>query len=626
METVEKFSSNNLDISIIIPFYNEEKSLPVLCDKITDVLGRIKKSFEVILIDDGSEDNSYEQAKALKKDNANIKLIKLRSNSGKARALDEGFQIACGEIVITMDADLQDDPEEIPNFLDKIKQGFDLVTGWKKRRLDPLEKRIPSKFFNYITSLATGIRLHDFNCGFKAYKREVIDEIKVYGYLHRYIPALAHWKGFRVGELPVKHHPRAFGRSKYGWSRYLEGFFDLFTVILLTRFSHNPIYLFGSIGIFILLVGLAIVVFITMLQVVHGSILGRKPLSFLGILNILFGSQLVATGLIAQMLNAIKKGMRPYSVRQIIPGNHEEKKCDISIIIPIYNAVGYLDSLIKDLEDYARTMTIGVEVLFVDDGSNDGSLDKVRQKISVSVCDMSVVSLRRHFGRSAVVKAGIDYAAGDKIAVIDVDMKDIKDNLIKIFSPLEDNFDVAIGWRKDMPFVKAFFSKVLNIIASLLLGGKLHDVNCGFQAMKKEVFQHIPAYHQQFLNPFIAVKHGFKVAEVEIDYNAGRFAGIWDRLKHVFRIFLDILSGVLMTNFSARPMHLFGLVGLFIGAAGFIINLYIVILKFLTGDTGGHYTLLLMGVTLMVLGLQWFSTGLLGEIINNLQQRDNKRD
>jgi hypothetical protein len=374
-------------------------------------------------VDDGSEDGSYEQAKAVKEDDENIKIIRLRSNSGKARALDEGFRIARGEIIFTMDADLQDDPEEIPNFLNKFEQGFDLVTGWKKRRFDPIEKRLPSKVFNCIASLATGIRLHDFNCGFKAYRKEVVDEIKVYGALHRYIPALAHWRGFRVGELPVTHHPREFGRSKYGWRRYLEGFFDLFTVILLTRFRHHPIYFFGGIGMLILFSGLAIVLFITVLQVTHGSILGHKPLAFLGVLNMLFGSQMIATGLIAQMLNSVRKPQGPCR---------------------------------------------GVK------------------------------------------------ATGDV--------------------------------------------------------RKVH------------------------------------------------------RWNGAIRIVLDRLSGILMTNFSARPLHLFGMVGLLIGVLGFMINLYIVVLKFLTGDTGGHYTLLLMGVMLMVFGLQWFSTGLLGEIINNLQQKNNSRD
>lgn len=405
-----------LNISIVIPFYNEEKSLPVLCNRTADVLQRLGKTFEIILIDDGSEDGSYEQATALQEANPCVKSIKLRSNSGKARALAEGFRIACGRIVFTMDADLQDDPEEIPKFLEKLDEGFDLVTGWKKRRFDPLEKRVPSKFFNHMTSIATGLRLHDFNCGFKAYRREVLEEIKVYGALHRYIPALAHWRGFRVGELPVNHRPRPFGRSKYGWRRYLEGFFDFFTVILLTRFNRTPLYLFGGAGMLISLAGLAILLFITGLQVVHGSILGHKPLSFLGILDILLGSQLIATGLIAQMLSIMKDGYEP-----------------------------------------------------------------------------------------------------------------------------------------DRP---------------------------------------------------------------------GRSTG---RRKNVFRLLLDILSCILMTNFNARPLHLFGLIGLVIGTSGFLINLGIAALKFLTGDTGGHYTLLLMGVTLMVLGFQWFSTGLLGEIINNLQQRAKDR-
>ena len=612
-----------MDISIIIPFYNEEESLPVLYHKVVDVLDRSKKSFEIIFIDDGSTDNSYEQVKALKQNNKDIKLIKLRSNSGKARALDEGFQLAGGAIVFTMDADLQDDPEEIPRFFSKIEEGYDLVSGWKKRRFDPLEKRLVSKFFNYITSLVTDIKLHDFNCGFKAYKKEVLDEIKVYGDLHRYIPALAHWRGFRVGEIPVQHHPRAFGKSKYGWRRYFQGFFDLFTIILLTRFIHSPIHLFGITGILLLLAGFVILLFITFLQVTHGSILGHKPLSYLGVLSILFGSQLVATGLIAQMLNVMKKDVKQYSVREVIPGEQQEKTFDVSIIIPIHNALEYLGSFIKELKDDIRSIMPRVEILFIDDRSDDGSFEKLLELRATYELNIKVISLRSCFGRSGAIRAGVEFAMGDKIVVMDADMKHVKDNLMKILKPLEDNFDMAIGRRKGMPMIGSSFSKIFNSVASLLMGVKFHDLNWGFQALKKEVFQYIPGhYQQQCLNPILAAKHGFRVAEVQIEYNDSHLMGKIDRLRHFFRFFLDMLSGILMTDFSTRPLHLFGVIGLFIGAAGLLINLSLVILKIQTGDMGGHYTLLLMGVTLMILGLQWFSTGLLGEIINNLHQKD----
>lgn len=617
----------NIDISIIIPFYNEEKSLPILYHKIIDVLNRLKKTFEIIFIDDGSTDNSYKHVTALKQHNKDIKLIKLRSNSGKARALDEGFQLANGEIIFTMDADLQDDPEEIPRFLNKIEEGYDLVSGWKKRRFDPLEKRLVSKFFNYITSLVSGIKLHDFNCGFKAYKKDVLDEIKVYGDLHRYIPVLAYWRGFRVGEIPIQHHPRAFGKSKYGWKRYFQGFFDLFTINLLTRFINRPLYLFGIAGILLLLAGLVILLFITFLQVTYGSILGHKPLSYLGVLSILFGSQLVATGLIAQMLNVLKKDVKPYSVRQVIPGEQQDKIFDISIIIPTHNALEYWDLFIKELEDDVRIIMPRVEILFIDDRDDEGSLEKLLKLRATCNLDIKVISLRRCFGRSDAVRAGVDFAMGDKIVVMDGGMINIKGNLMKLLKPLEDNFDMAIGRRKGMPVIGSFFSKVFNGFASFLMGVKFHDLNCGLQSFKKELFQYIPGHYQQrCLNPIIAVKHGFKVAEVQIEYHDSHLMGKIDRLKHFFRFFLDILSGILMTDFRTRPLHLFGVIGLFIGAVGLLINLYLCILKFRTGDMGGHYTLLLMGVTLMVLGLQWFSTGLLGEIINNLHQKDiNKK-
>ena len=283
-----------MDLSIIIPFYNEEGSIETLYNKLTDTLEPLGLSFEIILVDDGSSDNSNQIARSLQKKDSRIQLITQSINSGKASALNQGFHASIGKIVFTMDADLQDDPKEIPSFLEKIADGYDLVSGWKKRRFDPLEKKLPSKFFNHITSWVAGIKLHDFNCGFKAYRREVVEELNIYGDLHRFIPVLAHWKGFRVCEIPVQHHPRSFGESKYGWKRYYQGFFDLFTVLLLTRFKRKPIYFFGLSGLATCFAGLCILIFITFLQVVYGSIMGHKPLSYLGVLTILLGSQMVA--------------------------------------------------------------------------------------------------------------------------------------------------------------------------------------------------------------------------------------------------------------------------------------------------------------------------------------------
>jgi len=219
--------SNSINLSMVIPLFNEEESIGILYKKLVEVLEKIDKSFELIFVDDGSTDNSADIINTIHQQDGKVKVIKFNTNMGKAKALSRGFEIAIGEIVFTMDADLQDDPEEIPNFLAKLDEGFDLVSGWKKKRHDPLEKRIPSKLFNKTVSLVTGLNLHDFNCGFKAYKREILDEIEVYGDLHRYIPALAHWQGYRVGEIPVQHHAREFGKSKYGWERYFRGFFDL---------------------------------------------------------------------------------------------------------------------------------------------------------------------------------------------------------------------------------------------------------------------------------------------------------------------------------------------------------------------------------------------------------------
>ena len=246
---------NTIEISLVIPFLNEEGSLKILHEKIANVLSQMGKAYEVIFIDDGSTDRSFAVVDEIRKSDSRVRLIRFEANRGKAAALNKGFEAARGKIVFTLDADLQDDPEEIPNFLNKMGEGYDLVSGWKKKRYDPLEKRLPSKLFNKVTALATGLKLHDFNCGFKAYRREILDEIKVYGDLHRYIPPLAHWLGYRVGEIAVKHHPREYGKSKFGWERYFRGFFDLFTVVMLTKYIRHPIYFFGGLGLLVLVFG-----------------------------------------------------------------------------------------------------------------------------------------------------------------------------------------------------------------------------------------------------------------------------------------------------------------------------------------------------------------------------------
>ena len=235
-----------VDLSIIIPVLNEEKNIAILHQRLIQVLEKLKKSYEIIFIDDGSTDKTISEITKLI--NKNIKLIEFRRNFGKAYALDLGFKEAIGEIIFTMDGDLQDDPREIPRFLEAIKH-YDLVSGWKFKRNDPITKTIPSKLANYVTRKATGVKIHDMNCGFKAYRSETAKSLKLYGDMHRYIPALATAKGFRVGEIRVKHHRRIHGKSKYGFMRLFRGLFDFITIKFLTNYSNRPLHFFGSLGL-----------------------------------------------------------------------------------------------------------------------------------------------------------------------------------------------------------------------------------------------------------------------------------------------------------------------------------------------------------------------------------------
>lgn len=296
----------NRILSIIIPMYNEEESIEKLYNNIIIniekcILDKLITSYEIIFIDDGSTDLSCEKVKSLINKDSNITLISFRKNFGKASALQAGFNHSTGDIIITMDADLQDDPIEIINFIKKIDEGYDLVSGWKKDRHDPLEKRLPSKLFNKVTSKLSGVKLHDFNCGFKAYKKEVVKSINVYGELHRYIPVLAIRKGFRVGEIPVHHNKREYGKSKYGFERYLRGLFDALSSSFISKFFDRPMYFFGKIGLLLLFVGVIICLYLTMLFFM-GDRIGGRPLLMLGVLCIILGVQSISTGFIGDMI------------------------------------------------------------------------------------------------------------------------------------------------------------------------------------------------------------------------------------------------------------------------------------------------------------------------------------
>jgi glycosyltransferase involved in cell wall biosynthesis len=291
-------------ISVVVPLYNELESLEELYLKITEALAQVEADFEIVFVDDGSTDGSFAALTRLRDRDCRVKVIRFLANSGKAAALQAGFDSASGDYIITMDADLQDDPAEIPALISALEGGLDLVSGWKKDRHDPLSKTVPSKFYNMVVRYFSRLRLHDFNCGLKAYRREVVKSFRVYGELHRYIPVLAKFNGFRVGEIPVCHHPRKYGSSKYGVKRFIAGFLDLLTVILLTRYTSKPLHFFGSVGLVFCFIGGLINLYIVGLFIKSGfhNIQGRQPLLVGGVFLFLLGVQFISTGLLAELI------------------------------------------------------------------------------------------------------------------------------------------------------------------------------------------------------------------------------------------------------------------------------------------------------------------------------------
>lgn len=290
-----------MNLSIVVPAKDEEKSLPILYGELVSVLRKTGKTYEILFVDDGSSDNSLAILKALKKRDSHIKIISHRGNFGKSIALLSGFNFAKGDVIITLDADLQDDPRELPKFLKKMEEGYDLVSGWKKERHDPLSKTLPSKIGNFLTRILTKIPIHDLNCGFKAYKRNVVESLNLYGEMYKFIPVLAQRQNFRVGEVVIKHRARRFGRSKYGMERNVKGFLDLITVSFLSGYLRKPGHFFGTIGLFLFGSGFIIGIYITYLRITTGTIQYRQPLLFLGILLMIVGVQLITTGLLAEL-------------------------------------------------------------------------------------------------------------------------------------------------------------------------------------------------------------------------------------------------------------------------------------------------------------------------------------
>ena len=305
---MEIITNLKMNVSVVIPVLNEKESLPELVRELEHSLSTYS-AWEVLFIDDGSSDGSTEWMADLCTKNSNFKLLQFYRNYGKAAALSEGFKVATGEYIITMDADLQDDPAEIPNLISKLSDGWDLVSGWKKTRHDPLNKTLPSKVFNFVTRLMTGVKIHDFNCGLKGYKQAVVKSIEVYGGRHRYIPALAGQQKFKITEIVVNHRARQFGETKYGGSRMFHGFFDLITILFLNRYTQQPLHLFGMFGIGFLTIGFIVECFVLYFKYALGEPFSKHmALLMFGIMFIIIGIQFFSIGLLGELMTRSTQG------------------------------------------------------------------------------------------------------------------------------------------------------------------------------------------------------------------------------------------------------------------------------------------------------------------------------
>lgn len=309
------------EISIVVPLYNEEESLPELMRWITEVLSAHPWAYEVVLIDDGSTDQSWSVLTSLAGQYPSIRAVRFRTNYGKSAGLQKGFEMAHGRVIVTMDADLQDSPEEIPELYRMIAEDeYDLVSGWKKKRYDPITKTIPTKIFNYTTRLVSGIKLNDINCGLKAYHRDVIKNIEVYGEMHRYIPVIAKWAGFnRIGEKVVTHQSRKFGKTKFGPERFINGFLDLLSITLVGKFGKKPMHFFGPLGTFFFMTGFLILAYLSFQKIAFDMTqMTSRPLFFYGLLSFIFGAQLFLTGFLAELVSRNSPRRNTYSIRETL--------------------------------------------------------------------------------------------------------------------------------------------------------------------------------------------------------------------------------------------------------------------------------------------------------------------
>ncbi len=291
-----------MKVSIVVPLYNEQESLPLLLEEIEKTFTDRPEAYELVLVDDGSRDNSFAVCKKLHASYpGRVRVFRFSRNYGKSAALSVGIEQAHGDIIVTMDADLQDDPSAIPAMLAKLDEGWDLVSGWKKKRYDPLGKTLPSKVWNMLTSAIAGIRLHDFNCGFKMYRATVAKSLDIYGERHRYLPALAHWDGYSVTEIPVPHHPRKYGKSKYGMMRMVNGLLDMFTLMFLRRYLSNPLHFFGLLGMLFFFAGAGVLAYFGVNWLITQQ-MRLRPLVLLSLGSLIVGIQFISIGLIGEMI------------------------------------------------------------------------------------------------------------------------------------------------------------------------------------------------------------------------------------------------------------------------------------------------------------------------------------
>lgn len=310
-----------IDISVVVPLYNEEESLPELMSWIHRVMDQNEFSYEVVMVDDGSSDQSWQVVRDLSTEYRSLRGVKFRRNYGKSAALNEAFQTVRGRVVITMDADLQDSPDEIPALYNLItKEKYDLVSGWKQKRHDPITKTIPSKFFNKITRMMSGLSLHDFNCGLKAYRLEVVKAIEVYGEMHRYIPVIAKRAGFtKIGEKVVSHQARKYGTTKFGIERFLNGFLDLLSITFISKFGKRPMHFFGALGTLVFFIGFVILLYLVILKYGYNQYgMTERPIFYLGLLTVIVGSQLFLTGFVAELVSRSAADKDKYLIEEII--------------------------------------------------------------------------------------------------------------------------------------------------------------------------------------------------------------------------------------------------------------------------------------------------------------------